>query len=108
MDNTFIASCCASAYPEPVIRINEVAVPIVYGNHTDGVYQGCASRSIPTSGVVAGSNLTTNCSVSLKQRIACTTTGTGGEQVPQQVINNCNAALSANVSVSATTLVVGK
>ena len=69
VDNTFIASCCASAYPKPVIRINEVAVPIVYGNHTDGVYQGCASRSILTSGVVAGSNLTTNCSVSLYRRI---------------------------------------
>ena len=106
--DTMRVTCCAKGYPEPVIRINGAVLQVNYGNHIDGVYKGCASRNLTTSSVTAGTSLTMYCNVSLVATETCTAMGIGGAQVPQQVVKNCNAALSATVSASTTTLVAGK
>ena len=85
------STCCESGYPEPGISKNGFVEQIVYGNHTDGIYRGCVSRVITTSGITAGARLSIYCNVSLSQRLTCTTTGTANSQVPQEVVSNCNA-----------------
>ena len=102
------ATCCASSYPEPVISISGVDMQVSYSNHTSGVYRGCASRTISTSDVTQGSYLTTVCNASLTQRVTCTANGSSNSQVPQQVVNNCIAALTKSVLVSSNTLIAGE
>ena len=85
-----------------------MAVQVSFGNHRDGVYEGCASRNITTLNVTAGTNLTMYCNVSLTSSLKCTTTGANSAHVPQQVVNNCNSALGATVSASTTTQIAGE
>ena len=108
VDNLLSATCCASGYPEPAISINGVAMPMVYGNYANGIYRGCTSRNVSTSGATAGTTLTTYCNVSITQSVNCTTRGSSGQRVHQQAVSNCKAALTTRVLVSSTTLIASK
>ena len=99
--NILIAICCASGYPEPIIRINGKTLPKTTSNFTNGVYKQCVSGVLDTSSTTPGSNLTINCNVSLSQTVMCTKTA------PSPVVNNCQRALSTSVGLDITKLITG-
>ena len=105
---TLITTCCARGYPEPIIFINGNMVPTNVSDPTNGVYERCASLGTSTSSNTPGTMTTTYCNVSLHQTVNCTTTGEGGLQVPQEVVENCQAALSASVLKNTATLIASK
>ena len=106
---TLITTCCARGYPVPIIFINGNMVPTNVGNPTNGVYERCASLSTNTSSNTPGTMMTTYCNVSLHRTVKCTTTGYGGlPKVPQEVVDNCQAALSASVHKNTSTLIASK
>ena len=104
----FNATCCASGYPRPIISISGIALEVSFSNLTDGIYRGCATQRIATSGVTAGQNLTTTCNVSLTESVTCTAVGLANKVVPQRVFDNCQSVLTATVLTSSITLVAGK
>ena len=103
-----ITTCCARGYPEPIIRINGNMVQKNVGNPTKGVYERCASLSTNTSNITPGTMMTTYCNVSLHNTVICTATGEGGLQVPPEVVDNCQAALSASVLKKTSILIASK
>ena len=62
----------APSQPGPV-SINGDAMPIVYGNHANGIYRGCTSRNVSTSRATAGTTLTMYFNVSLTPMCQCAT-----------------------------------
>ena len=99
--DVLIATCCASGYPEPIIKINGKTLPKTTSNFTNGVYKQCVSGVLDTSSTTPGSNLTINCNVSLSQTVMCTKTA------PSPVVNNCQRALSTSVGLDITKLIKG-
>ena len=104
-----ITTCCARGYPVPIIFINGNMVPTNFGIATNGVYERCASLSTNTSNITPGTMMTTYCNVSLHKTVTCTATGQGGlPEVPPEVVDNCQAALSASVHKNTSTLIASK
>ena len=77
-------------------------------NLINGVYEKCASHSTNTLNNTPGTMMVTYCNVSLSQNVTCTKIGERGEQVPQQAVSNCQAALHATVQENTTALIAGK
>ena len=105
---TLTVQCCASGNPQPIISIDGNVLTTSF-TKINGVYQGCAMRGIATSGTSAGTKIMTNCSVVLTQNLNCTTAdGDGSVLVPQEAVENCNAALQGRASESTLNTVIGK
>ena len=107
-----IANCCASGNPQPIIAINRNDVAAMTFLKTNGVFQGCAKATIPSSSFAPGTDLVTTCSVALTESLTCTTEGLNEDAdrvlVPQEAIDNCNAALKGHSNKSITTKIIGK
>ena len=83
-------------------------VPTTF-NRANGIYEGWAQVKIPTVSVVPGTNIVTNCSVTLTQSLNCTTTDNYRTvNVSQEAITNCNTALTHRSTEDIISKVVGK
>ena len=102
-----VATCCVRGYPTPIISINGHIVLTPF-NLSQGVYEGCAVRSITPRTTVPGTTIVSTCSVVLTQTIKCTTKGFLTYKVSMEAIKICNAALHGNHSVSRINLIVGE
>ena len=107
-----IANCCASGNPQPIIAIDRNDVVATTFLKTNGVFEGCAKATIPTSSIAPGTDIVTTCSVALTQSLTCTTEGKDPSDrripAPQEAIDNCNATLKGHTTESVTNKVIGK
>ena len=102
-----IATCCASGNPPPILAINGMYRSTSFIQNMDN-YEGCASITIDTSGVDAGTNLTTSCQVTLAQNFSCNIgISDGKHRVIERVMDRCLVAL-ADASENITNKIIGK
>ena len=106
-----IANCCASGNPQPIITIDRKDTLETTFAKTDGVFEGCAEVTVPSSSFAPGTDIISTCSVALTQSLNCTTEGVDEEKrvlVPQEAIDNCHTALKGHASESITNKIIGK
>ena len=107
MGQDIIATCCVSGYPQPLITINGNDRPTSF-NQTNGVFRGCASYTIATSGIAPGTVITTRCQVTLTQNRSCANGSSDAKhRVLEREMDSCLVAL-ADTSQNVTNIIVGK